>query len=311
MNISRLFRYATPTTLVVLLSLCGLVHAGGLTLGHPYSMGSRAEQWANDLSSCIEGISGIPVRIFDRERLGEPSDIFNSVASGRIDFALLPTSEIGAVGREISALRNLEISYRPKFTVEISNSEGFLDEINMSSYEAELKLIGIGWQYGALVMEDAILNLKNLRGMKVAGGDSVTNKVVESLGGYTVSIEDYDIFPALADGYVDSVIVDEAALQWGIENGKFQSIFWSRDFAPIASPIAVVMNNKTFGDDLAFRISTKCRDVTRGYNEVSVDMMNGIPEIAEKAGIRVMEISYDAQKLWGRAMYDAIYSPVN
>ena len=315
MNISRLFRYVTPlTTLVVLLSLCGLVHAGGLTLGHPYSEGSRAGKWANDLSSCIEKISGIPVRIFDGKRLGEPSDILNSVASGRIDFALLPTPEFGAEWREILTLQHLGFGLRPEFTVEISNSEEFLDEFNRSSYEAGLKLIGIGWQYGALVVEDAILDLSDLRGVTVAGGSSVTNRAVEFLGGYPVSIEDYDIFPALADGYVDSAIIDEAALQWGIKNRKFQSIFWSRGFTPIASSFVVVMNrwnDETFGGDLAFRISTKCRHVTRRYNEVSLDRMKRIPVIAEEVGISVTEIPYRAQSLWSWAIHDAIFSLAN
>ena len=318
MNISKLFRYATLTTSAVLLSLCGLVYAGGLTLGHPYGKGSRVDNWAENLSSCINEKLGIPVRILDGERLGEPSELVYSLARGRIDLALLPTSEIVAEWQELSELQFLSLRYNSEITNEPRNNGIILEEFNKSSNQTGIELIDIGWQYGALVTGDArgdaILDLKDLNGKTVAGGDAVMKKAVEYLGGYPVSIEEYHIFSALKEGYIDWAIVDEGALQWGIRNQKFQSIFWAQDFTPIEQPIAIIMNkwnDRTFGGDLAYRISNECQEVTRMYNRESKTGMNRIPQIAKEAGIIVTDIPEDTQMLWVEANKEARFFLTN
>ena len=314
MNISKLFRYATLTTSAVLLSLCGLVYAGGLTLGHPYGEGSRVDHWAENLSSCINEILGIPVRILDGERLGEPSELVYSLARGRIDLALLPASEVVAEWQELSELEHLNLRYNSDITNELPNNGIILDEFNRSSYRTGFELIDIGWKYGALVTGDAILDLKNLDGKTVAGGDAVMKKAVEYLGGNSVNIEDYFVFSALEEGDVDGAIVDERALQWGIRNQKFQSIFWAQNFTPIQQPIAIIMNkwnDNTFGGDLAYRISNECQEATRRYNRDSITMMNRILQIAEDAGILVTDIPEDTQMLWVDANREARFSLTN
>ena len=260
---------------------------------------------ASNLSACIEDVSGRPVQVYGGERMGSAADLARSVTEGRLDLAVLPIKRYTESWNEITKFAQLGYSFAPKIAVSYSNDKDALEILNDSSWQTGLELIGVGWQYGALVTGSGDQLLDDLSGKRVAGVELSTRDVLEVVGGDWVQLPYFDVLPALRSGHIDGAVVSEEVLLWGLREAEFRGIYWAPDFSPVAAPIGIIMNkdnDEIFGGMLAAAISEECSSVIGGYNEWSIDLWDEIPTVAAGSNVEILHLSEAWKEVWVEAL---------
>ena len=297
-------RYLACLGFVSLLMLCvpaPKANADSLKVGYANWQETRMGELANSLAACIEEVSDLPVRVYSGERMGSAADLARSVGDGRLDIALLPIRRYAEEWNGIVEFAQLGYALSPETAVSYSNDKVVLDVLNDSSWETGLELIGVGWQYGALVTGYDNQSLDQLDGKRVAGAELSAKKVLESVGGDWVDLPYYDVFPALRSGYIDGAIVSEEVMSWGLKQRAFGGIYWAADFSPMVAPIGIIMNkdnDNIFGGGLAEDISEECGGVITDYNNSSISLWNGIPVVAAGTNVEVLQLTDDWKRMW-------------
>ena len=282
MNQSKISKYAGASILAaVLLSVCMLVQAAELRLAHSYPEGSLIDDWARNFSRCVMKTMDVPVRVIGDGRLGRPNDLGQAVVDGLIDLTLLPAADLATQWKEMAALAYPGLVYDPKDMMKLSGSKEFIRRLNEIGDGPGFELIALGWQYKVMVSDAK--EWADLQGRKVSTADMATSNLVTSMGGRAINIPSLDIYPALHWGVIDGAIVDAEFVREFLPPGIGNSVYWSSDFAPFASPIVIVMNRWSagaLGGDIGRRLAADCgHDVTNEYNKKAVDLMAKLPRM--------------------------------
>ena len=292
---------------IALVASIGFSHAGGLTLAHPYPEGSAVDQWARELSACLDSRSGMFVDVIGGAKLGRSDDIADAIRAGYVDMAIVPARSLGRQWPALSRLGQSEPIPDPAQMMRLSQSTGFLERINqIGAKRFELVVLSVGWQFSALVGKDGRLEDGALRAARffVPGpskgeerGDFL-QEMIRRVGAEPAPLDARDIDSALRYHAFDGGVVDVEMARRAMSQRGFDQLQWSQDHAAFASPVIVLMSANSYASkeilsrfERLFSGPDGCLATTTRFNQRSVAEMQNLVDEARQAGIRVTPVS--------------------
>ncbi len=166
------------------------------------------EIWAQD----IEKKSGghVKVEIFPAAQAFKPDQVFPAVAQGRIEAGMSMTFQWGNTIPEMSVMTVPYIMSDEKDAAKFVKSEAsdILSELIAAKGVRQLAWLYMGNVTSVLSKDKPIINIEDLKGVRIRGLDKVYDAGLEAAGSEAVIMPGSEVYQALQTGIVSAAVGD-------------------------------------------------------------------------------------------------------